>query len=46
MWARYRVDGVEFDGRIAGVDEAGWLQVEGDDGELQTYRFKEIEYVQ
>ncbi len=44
-WARYRVDGVEFSGRIAGVDEGGWLQVEGNDGEIQTYRFKEIEYV-
>ena len=45
IWADYAVDGARFTGRIAGVDPSGWLQVEGQDGEVQTYRFKEIRYV-
>jgi len=45
VWARYCVDGSRFSGRIVGVDAAGWLRVQGKDGEICTYRFKEIEYI-
>ena len=39
------VQGVNFTGRITGITEQGLLQVEREDGNVTTFRFKEIAYL-
>ncbi len=44
QWATYADSSGDFRGRIAGILESGELVVERRNGEVQSYRFKEIEY--
>ena len=44
IWARFKINGQEVQGRISTVSEEGFLQVETEDG-MQSFGFKEIEFV-
>ena len=42
---RYRADGVEFEGTVAGVEPDGKLKIQTKDGKLRFFGFKEVEFL-
>ncbi len=45
QWALYRKEGATFEGRIAGIGEYGQLLIEDREGVVNSYMFKEVEFV-
>jgi len=45
VWAKYGAEGVNFEGMITGIDDEGRLMMRLRNGEIRTYRFKEIQFL-
>ena len=43
--AKYRADGIEFEGTIAGVEPDGRLKIQTKDGKVRLFGFKEVEFL-
>lgn len=44
-WSNYKKDGKLFEAKIVGIGEFGQLKLEKRDGSVETYLFKEVEFV-
>ena len=45
IWAKYRADSIDFEGKITGVDYDGSLMIETREGNIRRFQFKEVIFI-